>query len=143
MNEFRVPLQIRHFHANSGRLVATVVATTLSNGAIAVGIARCNKKDRPSKKKGRDLASARLIRGLFSIGSYSDYVANLEATCNLFKIMTETQFKKLLESNPFAKWGCPFGVRNEDLTDFQKISKPTSRKKVTKKTSKKTTKKVI
>lgn len=131
--ELVVPVKVRHFYKPSGRLIATVVAVTMGN-QVAVGIARCNKKDRPSKKIGRKLAETRLVRGLFPQTHVDQLVASVNAEQNLFKVMTQAQFDKLCATNPFNQWGCPFGAYDDQVAALRK--KPVKKgKKATKKTT--------
>ncbi len=107
----------RHFHRSSGRLIATIATVTWKD-KIAVGIARCNKKDRPSKRKGREIATERLMNGLLGLSKH-------EQEKNLFTVVTLAEFQKILQENPFNAWGCKFGASTEELKKLQK--KPSRR----------------
>jgi hypothetical protein len=124
--ELVVPVTIRHFHKPSGRLIATVVAAQVGNNRVAVGIARCHKNDRGSRHRGRQLASTRLTRGLGladATASNGLNLADYDKSHNLFKIMTNEEFNKLVKENPFNKWGCPFGTMDEDVARLTKKPK--------------------
>jgi hypothetical protein len=131
--ELVIPLTVRHFHKPSGRLIATVVATEVANGRIAVGIARCNRLDRPSRKVGRDLAATRLQRGLGFDPNALPGMADFDREKNLFLFMSQSEFDKLIADNPFNKWACPFGVYDDELQALQPKPKKVAKKKATKK----------
>jgi hypothetical protein len=126
--ELVIPLTVRHFHKPSGRLIATVVAAVVGEDRIAVGIARCNKLDRPSRKVGRELAVSRLTRGL-GLGDQHPTLTTFDKDKNLFRVMTETEFQKLLADNPFNKWACPFGAYTDDVKALRKKPKKTTKKR--------------
>lgn len=125
-----IPTTIRHFHKPSGRLIATVAALELTPDTVAVGIARCNKKDRPSRAVGRELAILRLLGGLGFQEDREDKVSiTKESKLNLFKIMPKDEFDHLLKVNPFKDWGCPFGTSSESLKKLKKTKKTKKGKK--------------
>lgn len=137
--ELVVPILLRHFHKKNGRLIATVVAVKVANNNVAVGIARCNKHDRASRAKGRALAAARVARGLGFRGYNSEEslatpsLVRYERDKNLFKVMSQHEFEELVATNPFNKWGCPFGAYSDEVEAL----KPKKLKKAKKKTAKK------
>jgi hypothetical protein len=113
MSEFR----IRHFHQKgSGRLVATIATRTNADGSIMMAVARCNPADVPLKEAGRKLAIARLQRFfLFKNKMLSGdelSVAREEIRRKLVVDISHMDFiQKVIQSNPFVRGNCQFGVK--------------------------------
>src|SRR3989338_11179628 len=118
--QMEFPIMYRHFHQANGALRATVAWTGLTNGQVALGIARCNKKDRPSKVKGRQIATTRLTSLLNALISPSDYSDYLDLK-NLTAVMPMEEFADLISENPFTKWGCKWGASPLDQNKLESL----------------------
>jgi hypothetical protein len=160
--EIVLPVEVRHFHKKNkklkrnGRLLATITSADLGNDRFAVGIARCNKKDRPSRKFGRELASKRLMIGLGLLeSSKTGETRGVLTSSKLFAVMTGDQLREMVKTNPFQTWHCPYGFNpiasapKEDMVKpfphagvtTMTYDKPVSKPKKTKKTKSKKKKK--
>jgi hypothetical protein len=76
------------------------------------------------------------MTGLFPIDYIDQLARETDNYRNTFKIMSKDDFDNLVKTNPFNKWGCPYGVSDEELKQFQRENLPV--KKTSVKNSKKT-----
>lgn len=108
-------LRFRHFHDTTGRMIASIVSERLPNDLFAVAISRCNRSDKPTRERGRELALERLDRfnSLNGRGVKLSDEETARAKRELNKrFVFECEHKYLIElvkSNPFLKRSCTFG----------------------------------
>jgi hypothetical protein len=117
---------IRHFHQGK-RLRASIYALPAASGKIAVGIARVNKNDVPSRDFGRELAQERCLRGLGLPGPYDDKISPSdfqklkedEARRSLFVLLTHDQFTTFITKKAPVQWGNPFGCDPKQYAQYK------------------------
>lgn len=142
-----IPVKIKHFIQKNGKLRASIAYTETEGNRFAVAISRCNKKDQPSRKFGRELALSRLQDLICPLTrDWERFYNSLDK--NLVGTFSASELESMLIEKPFLKFGCPFGVDENHRIKKTKakaknpiVYKKSSLKTVLSKSKKKTNKK--
>jgi len=121
MTEAQTPtrnLRYRHFHDNTGQLIATIVSEPNPDGTFAVAITRCNRSDKPMRQRGRELATERLDLWQAHRGRNPNKTTLNDDELSRVRRENAKRFtfdcdhdylRSLVKANPFKYRNCPYG----------------------------------